>query len=103
MTASSSFVKDTQGVLDFSFDYKAETHGTAGAKGNWLGEAESITSHTITADTGITVDSHAESDGVVTVWLSGGTAGKKYKITCKVVTDGGRTDRRTITVEIKDR
>jgi hypothetical protein len=78
--------------LDFVFDWT-----------EWLATGETITDHTITADTGITVDSSTESDGKVTVWLSGGTAGVNYKVACLVETSAGRTDERTLWIKVVDR
>ena len=78
-------LKDPSAVLDYAFDWT-----------EWLATGETITDHTITADTGITVDSSTESDGTVTVWLSGGTAGENYKVACLVEKSAGRRDERTI-------
>jgi hypothetical protein len=85
-------LKDPSAVLDFVFDWT-----------EWLATGETITDHTITADTGITVDSSTESDGKVTVWLSGGTAGVNYKVACLVETSAGRTDERTLWIKVVDR
>lgn len=86
-------LKDPSAVLDYVFDWKEE----------WLATGETIADHTITADTGITVDSSAESDGKVTVWLSGGTAGINYKVACLITTTAGRTDERTIWIKVTNR
>jgi len=94
-------IKDPESVLDYAFDWRAMTHGTATS--DWLETDETITSYTITADTGITADSSTESDGKVTVWLSGGTAGKWYKIACLITTSAGRTDERTIYIQVQER
>jgi len=85
-------LKDPSAVLDYAFDWTG-----------WLAAGETITDHTITADTGITVDSSTESDGKVTVWLSGGTAGINYKVACLVETSAGRTDERTLWIRVVDR
>ena len=85
-------LKDPSAVLDYVFDWT-----------EWLATGETITDHTITADTGITVDSSTELDGKVTVWLSGGTAGQNYKVACKITTSAGRTDERTIWIKVTDR
>ena len=85
-------LKDPSAVLDYAFDWT-----------EWLATGETITDHTITADTGITVDSSTESDGKVTVWLSGGTAGINYKVACLITTSAGRTDERTIWIKVVDR
>ena len=96
-------LKDPSAVLDYAFDWKPKTHGALGATKDWLATGETITDHTITADTGITVDSSTEDDGKVTVWLSGGTAGINYKVACKITTSAGRTDERTIWIKVTDR
>ena len=85
-------LKDPSAVLDYAFDWT-----------EWLATGETITDHTITADTGITVDSWTESDGKVIVWLSGGTAGINYKVTCLITTSAGRTDPRTIWIKVVER
>jgi len=86
-------LKDPSAVLDYVFDWTKE----------WLATGETITDHTITPDTGITVDSSTESDGKVTVWLSGGTAGENYKVACLITTSAGRTDERTIWIKVVNR
>jgi len=57
----------------------------------------------VTVDSGITKDSDSESTGVVTIWLSGGTAGDKYDVACKIVTSLSRTDERTIEIRMEER
>ena len=86
------FVKDPDAVLDYAFDWS-----------DWLATGETISSHTITVTSGITKDSDSESSGVVTVWLSGGTAGEDYDVACKIVTSASRTDERTMTIRVKNR
>ena len=85
-------LKDPSAVLDYVFDWT-----------EWLATGETITDHTITADTGITVDSSTESDGKVIVWLLGGTAGINYKVACLITTSAGRTDERTIWIKVVER
>ena len=85
-------LKDPSAVLDYVFD------GTG-----WLASGETIDTHTITVDTGLTKDSSTESGGKVTVWLSGGTAGENYKVACLITTSAGRTDERTIWIKVTNR
>ena len=85
-------LKDPSAVLDYAFDWT-----------EWLATGETIANYTITADTGITVDSSTEDAGKVTVWLSGGTAGINYKVACLITTAAGRTDERTIWIKVTDR
>ena len=94
------FYKDPEAVLDFGFDWS-----------DWLdsGSGETISSHTITIacddeDTpALTKDSDSESSGVVTVWLSSGTAGLVYTVECKVVTSASRTDERSMMIRVQER
>ena len=90
--ANNQYLKDPSAILDWAFDWT-----------DWLAAAETITDHTITADTGITVDSSTELDGKIIVWLSGGTAGINYKVACLITTAAGRTDERTIWIKVTDR
>lgn len=90
--ANNQYTKDPSAILDWAFDWT-----------DWLAAAETITDHTITADTGITVGSSTKDTGVVTVWLSGGTAGINYKVACLITTTAGRTDERTIWIKVVER
>lgn len=86
-----SFLKDPSAVLDYEFDWS-----------EWLG-SDTISSHTVTAGSGITVASSSATSTAVTAWLSGGTAGTSYVVTNRIVTTGGRTDERSITLQVLDR
>lgn len=87
-------------MLDYAWDLKALTHGQEGAVSDWLESDETVSAFTITADTGLTVDSSSESDGLITAWLSGGTDGQKYEVSCEFETSKGRTDVRRVVVEV---
>lgn len=88
---TSQFTIDPDAVLDYSFDWSA-----------WLSDTETIDSHEFVTTDGITVDSSTETSGVVTAWLSGAT-GTRQKVTCRITTDQGRTDDRTITLNVRER
>ena len=68
----------------------------------WLAASETVTTKTITPSAGITVNSSTEAAGVVTVWVSGGVVGAQT-VACKITTNAGRTDERTITLVVTDR
>lgn len=91
-TDPSQKVKDSDAVLDYEFNYE-----------EWLSASETISSFTIIASPGITVDSSTNQPDKVTVWLSGGTAGVPYTVTCRIVTNQGRTDDRTMTIRVINR
>ena len=100
------YTKDPDAVLDYPIVWA-----------DWLEDSgDTLVSHSITASRGITVDSSSINVGEVTyegvtypantvviVWLSGGKAGKKYTITCHIVTDGGREDDRSIVVKCQEK
>lgn len=87
------FMKDPSAVLDYAVDWTG-----------WLAEGETIGSFPVTVDAGLTVAQAAtHSAGVVTVWLSGGTAGKTYTVTSRVTTNQGRTDDRSIRIRVEER
>ena len=86
------YTKDCDAVLDYAYDWSS-----------WLATGETISSHTVVAPSGLTVDSSSESNGVVTAWLSGGTTGTIYNVSCKIVTSAGRTDARRIRIQVKCR
>jgi TRAP-type uncharacterized transport system substrate-binding protein len=86
------FRKDPEAVLDFAIDWS-----------DWLQPLETIVSYVITVPTGIVKDSASEASGVITMWLSGGTAGTYYSVEVKIVTNAGRTDERTMKISVEER
>lgn len=94
---SEAFGKDPDAALDYAFDWNNVVVGV------WLQAGETISAHTVTTEVGLTKDSDSELDGVVTVWLSGGTAGESYIVSCKIVTSLGRTDERSMRIHCWER
>ena len=94
---TTTFNKDPQAKLDYSFDWR-----------EWL-IAEQIASFTLLIDpvtpgTGLSVaDTPAPTQnfGIVTFWLQGGVDSDTYNVTCRVTTTEGRTDDRTMKIKIK--
>jgi hypothetical protein len=86
-------------VKDYPIDYS-----------DWLGEvADTI----VNAEAAIVCTSNAEDVALVasnlvistmgvSVWLSGGTAGEKYKVSVNVTTAAGRVDQSEFIVKVKD-
>lgn len=91
------FVKDPDAVLDYAFDWNNVAEGT------WLQTGETISAYVVTAEAGLTKDSDSESDGLITVWLSGGSAGEQYVVACRITTSLGRTDERSIWIVVRER
>lgn len=84
--------KDPQATLDWAFDWTS-----------WLSESETISSATVTVDAGLTKDSQTNTTTKVTAWISGGSLGTTYKVACRVTTNQGRTDERTIGIRVTER
>lgn len=103
MARNDYLLKDPAAVLDYKFDWAASTNGTGDS--DWLVAGETISAHTVTADTGLTVDSSSTDDGATSVvaWLSGGTAGRTYDVVCQITTTDARTDERTMRIKVTDR
>ena len=78
---------DPQAVLDYTWPWS-----------KWGLEAgETIVTATVAPVAGLTISATAiDGAGNVSVWISGGTAGTKYKIPCHIVTSAGREDDRTL-------
>lgn len=95
--------KDPDAKLDYVFDFAAKTNGDPDAKSDWLPAGDTIATYTLTPDAGITVASHAKThnDTCVTYWLTGGTLGQYYRVTCHVVTAAGREEDRTMTIRME--
>ena len=108
MAAKNTFIKDPEAVLDFKFDWAPLTNGSGNS--DWLQAGETISAKTIVispsvAATGLTADSSTITDTStsVTVWLSKGTDYTDYQVACKIVTNGARTDERTMTICVRNR
>lgn len=111
--------KDPDSVIDYVWDWRARSNTTDPQGTDWLAPGETISSHTVTADSGLTVDSSATTsisthDGkgntisltdntAVRAFLSGGTAGLTYTVRCRIVTSAGRTEDRSISVRVDEK
>lgn len=85
------FKKDPDAVLDYSIDWS-----------RWLA-GDSIISSTWVVPHGLTQVTNLFSPITITVWISGGTVGQSYLVVGQVTTAGGRTDERTIQIDVEER
>jgi hypothetical protein len=83
-----TFPKDPAAVLDYTVDWS-----------NWLG-LDKITSVVWTVPAGIGNAGTSNSGTAATIWISGGTAGTNYIVTCLVTTLAGRTDERSFQLTV---
>ncbi|MEV6432559.1 hypothetical protein [Nocardia sp. NPDC051463] len=92
--------KDPASALDFKFDW-----GSDKATAPWLEPGETIQTHIVTVTAGLTKDSDLVGDAgrSVIVWLSGGTAGTTYIVTCTITTNTSRTDVRRMSIHVQNR
>lgn len=59
-------------------------------------------SHTVAAETGLTVLSSALVGGVVKVFVSSGVDGQTYKVSATITTQGGRVKQGDILIKVKE-
>lgn len=89
MSLLGTYTKQPGEKLDYDVDYT-----------DWIGD-DTLLSHVVSADAGITVVTSAVLSNVVKVWLTGGTDGVKYKITVTATTTGGRIKEDEFYVKVK--
>lgn len=89
-------LKDPNAKLPFTMDWSL-----------WLtAEDDTALSATWTVPAGLVRESSpAESliQSKATIWLSGGTPGASYAVSCRLTTAGGRVDDRTLPIQIRER
>lgn len=86
-----TFKKSLGAILDYGFNWS-----------DWLADGETITASTWTVPTGISEGANSRDDTSVKVWLSGGTVGETYLISCKITTSvSPRADERSLIVMVE--
>ena len=94
-------LKDPAAIVDYTFDWDdGYLDATSSPR-----ETISTSTWTISpADSpGMTVDSSSKTATTATAFFTGGVVGVVYLATNQIVTTGGRTDERTITIRVGDR
>jgi len=90
MAILKKWIKQPSEVQDYDISFAA-----------WLAALlDTAVSFTVTVESGITLASSVLADGVVKVWLSGGTNGTKYKVTVTITTTGGRVKEDEILIDV---
>lgn len=67
----------------------------------WLDTGETITSSVWTLPAGLTNDSDSFAGAITKVDISGGTIGERHEVTNTITTSLGRTEPRTMIIEIQ--
>jgi hypothetical protein len=86
-----TYMLDKDAVLDFAFDWTP-----------WLAASETISTFTLTG-TGLTVNSSSQAGPVITAWVSSGGVAGRATLACRITTNQGRTDERTIWIGVTNR
>lgn len=88
------YLKDPEAKLDYAVDWSA-----------WLQDGETITTSdwTVTGVTKSVSPAATVVGGKAIVWLEGGTVGTPASAKNTVTTSAGRTDERTITLQLVNR
>jgi len=102
-------------VLDYKFDFAPLTNLRDGAESNYLEAGETLdTTFSVTAESGINLHDgvtpydgytrpapvRADTNTTILYWVSGGTLGETYTLTCKAETSGERYVERSMTIKI---
>lgn len=90
--ASTDYVKDPDATLDYIWDYST-----------WLPNNDTLVTVSFIASPGITINSQSNTSTNATAWISGGSSGQVYSVTCRITTAQGRIDDRTVTIRVTDR
>lgn len=89
--AANRYTKDPDALLDYGHDWAP-----------WLG-ADTIGTATWTVPAGLTKEAESHTTTTATVWVSGGTVGATYQVTCHITTAGGREDDRSLFLYVQER
>lgn len=89
------YAKDPDSTVDYSFDWAA-----------WLAGGETITSTSWTvapSDAGApSLGAQTDAGPVQGIYVSGGQNGGRYRLTCHIETDAGRTGDRSLSLRIME-
>lgn len=83
--------KDTDEVKDYGLDWTKELAGDVILSSSW------------DSPSGITIGETSFSNypkNLAVIWLSGGTSGQKYTFTNTIVTQGGRTEKQSVSIKV---
>jgi hypothetical protein len=87
-----TFIKDPDAVLDYSADWS-----------KWLAGDQIQTSTWFVSDPALEAADDSYTTSRAIVWLGLGVAGQSYTVTNRITTSGGRTDERSLVIQVQDR
>jgi len=86
--------KDPAETLDFYMDWTDQLDLTT--------PSDTISAAVWTVPAGLTAGAQYHADGKATTWLSGGTAGTDYTLTCRITTAAGRVIERNVRLYVRE-
>lgn len=90
MSYVKAYPKDPNAKLDYVMDWS-----------DWLG-TDTIASSTWVTPAGLTATAPTNTTTTATVWLEAGTVGTQYLVTNRITTAGGRTNDRSILIQVSE-
>lgn len=84
------FSKDPSARKDYIVDWE-----------DWL-NGDTISSVAWTVPSGLTTYSTSNTTLIATIWLSGGTHGTDYTVTCQITTAGNRIDQKSFKIQCRE-
>lgn len=86
--------KDPADNLDFSIDWTDQLALPT--------TPDTISAVVWTVPAGLTAGNQSHASGIATTWLSGGTAGTEYVVTCRITTAAGRIIERSARLAVRE-
>lgn len=90
---ASTFKKDPLATLDYSINWRPLNNP-------WLEVGETILASTWTVDVGIVQESDTFDADTTTIWLSGGVANTRYRVSNRITSSLGRIDERSFFINV---
>lgn len=92
MAVEFTYIKDPQAELDYAFDWT-----------DWLGSGEALSGTSWTVPAGLTKISETYTPYVSVCRIGGGAVGTSYIVTCRITTNQGEVDRRSLLLTVDNR
>jgi hypothetical protein len=85
--------KDPRATLDYSVDWTEWLAGDTITSSQW----------SVSGGPELSITNTSNTASIATVWLTGGTAGKSYRVSNIITTAAGRIDARSLIINVEER
>lgn len=92
MGVLAKFTKQPVDVQDYDIDFRPYL----------TSQSDTAVSHTVEAESGLTVMASNLTAGVVKVFVAGGADGNQYKVSATITTTGGRVKQGDILIRVRE-